>query len=121
MAKRVNQRSRDMQQSLRGPVVDDEGFEVVGGDQSPMAVGEVVTGVFGGVVRTIAGRRKGSSVPVYQVGTRNILGTAVLVSRITEGRIKEGDILKVTRLEDAEAKKGHNAAKLYDVRVKRAS
>jgi hypothetical protein len=107
--------------SSGGPVTDEDGFEVLGGDQTPLQVGECIVGTFGGIVRTMPGRRKGTEIPVYQIGTRSVLGTAVLINRITEGKVSVGDTLKVTRLEDAAAKKGQNPAKLYDVRVKRAS
>lgn len=106
----------------RGPALDDEGFEIVGGDNSPMQVGEVVEGIFGGVVRNLPSKQKGKPpVPVYQIGSRTIVGAAVLRNRIDDGKIAEGDYLKVARLEDGTAKKGQSAPKMFDVRVKRAS
>jgi len=102
--------------------VDEDGFEILGGDQSPLAVGEVVMGVFGGVVRHLPAKKKGQApLPVYRVGTRELLGNTVLRDRIEKGEVKEGDTLKVTRLEDAPAKKGQNPAKMFAVGVKRAS
>lgn len=102
--------------------VDDDGFEILGGDQSPMVVGEVVVGVFGGVVRNLPAKKKGQPpLPVYRIGTREILGNTVLRDRIEKGEVKEGDTLKVTRLEDGQAKKGQNAPKMFAVGVKRAS
>jgi len=108
-------------QSNGKPVVgvDDEGFEIIGGDSAPMAIGEVVEGVFGGVVRTIKGRK--GQVPVYQVGTRTILANAVLKSKIEDGKVQEGDYLRITRLEDGTAKKGQNPPKMFQVGVKRAA
>lgn len=105
-----------------GKTYDAEGFEIVGGSGGKeMAIGEVVEGVYGGVVRTMPGRKKGSKVPFYQVGDRALLGSTVLKSRIEDGKITEGDFVRVTRLEDGTAKKGQNAAKIFEVRVKRAS
>ena len=49
-----------------------------------------------------------------------MLGSTVLRQRIEEGKVKEGDFLRVTRVEDGPAKRGRNACKVYDVRVKRA-
>lgn len=108
------------------PNIDEDGFELLGGGQGKeMAIGEVVTGVFGGVVREMKGKRKGTVVPFYQVGDRALLGSAVLKSRIEEamkaGKLKEGDELRVTRIEDAPKKPGQSPAKLYEVRVRRAS
>lgn len=101
-------------------IVDGDGFEVLGGGSGQqIEVGEIVEGVFGGIVRTMPGKKKGQSVPFYQVGARQVLGGTVLKSRIEEGKVKVGDILRITRLEDAAPKRGQNAAKLYDVRVKR--
>lgn len=101
-------------------IVDDDGFEVLGGGSGQqIEIGEVVEGIFGGIVRTMPGKKKGQSVPFYQVGTRQILGGTVLKSRIEEGKVKVGDMLRITRLEDAPPKRGQNAAKLFDVRVKR--
>lgn len=106
----------------RGPVVDDEGYEILGGDSSAMAVGEVVEGVFGGVVRNLPAKKKGvPPVPVYQIGARTVIGGTVLRDRIEKGKVKEGDYLKVTRLEDGAAKKGQNAPKMFAVGVKRAN
>jgi len=99
--------------------VDEDGFEIIGGDSAPMGVGEVVEGVCGGVARTIKGRT--GPVPIYQIGTRTIMGTAVLQSKIKDGKVKEGDYLRVTRLEDGTAKKGQNAPKMFQVGVKRAA
>jgi hypothetical protein len=108
--------------STKGPVMDDDGFEVIGGDNSPMAIGEVIVGEYGGVVRTLPAKRRGAPpVPVYQIGSRTVLGNAVLKARIEDGKVKEGDILKVTRLEDGTAKKGQSAPKLFAVGVKRAN
>jgi hypothetical protein len=102
-------------------VKDDDGFEVLGGGNSNgLEIGEMVEGVYGGVVRTMPGKKRGSDpIPFYQVGTRVLLGGTVLKKRIEEGKVKPGDMLRVTRLEDAPAKRGQNAAKLFDVRVKR--
>lgn len=102
--------------------VDEDGFEIIGGDQSEIAVGEVVIGEFRGVLRTLPAKQKGKDpVPVYGIGPRAVIGGTVLKTRIEDGQVRPGDILKITRLEDAPAKKGHNAAKLFDVRVKRAT
>ena len=108
------------------PNVDEDGFELLGGGQGKeMAIGEVVTGVYGGVVREMPGKRKGTKVPFYQVGDRALLGSTVLKSRIEEAikakKLKEGDELRVTRIEDAPKKPGQSPAKLYEVRVRRAS
>ncbi len=104
-----------------GKVVDSDGFEVLGGGVgTEMQVGEVVEGVYGGVTRTMPSRQKGKPpIPFYQVGARQLLGGTVLRDRIEGGKVKPGDMLRVTRLEDAPAKKGQNPAKVYDVRVKR--
>jgi hypothetical protein len=99
--------------------VDEDGFEIIGGDSAPMGIGEVVEGVFGGVARTIKGRN--GQVPIYQIGTRTIMGTAVLQSKIKDGKVQEGDYLRVTRLADGTAKKGQNAPKMFQVGVKRAA
>jgi hypothetical protein len=99
--------------------VDDDGFEIIGGDSAPMAVGEVVEGVFRGVVRSLKGRK--GPVPIFGIGTRTILGNAVLASKIKDGKVQEGDYLRVTRLEDGTAKKGQSAPKMFQVGVKRAS
>lgn len=105
-----------------GRKVDKDGFELLGGDNSPMAVGEVVVGEFGGVVRVLPSKRKGGeAVPIYQVGDRSVLGSTVLKSRIEDGNVEVGDTLEITRLEDGTAKKGQSAPKMYKVRVKRAS
>lgn len=102
--------------------VDEDGFEVLGGDQSEIAIGEVVTGEFRGILRYLPAKRKGQPpLPIYGIGARSVLGGTVLRNRIEEGRIVEGDTLKITRLADAAAKKGQNPAKLFDVRVKRAA
>jgi len=102
--------------------VDEDGFEILGGDSSPMGVGEVVQGPFKGVARFIKPKRKGAApVPIYQIGARTVMGSAVLKERIESGKVQEGDYLKVTRLEDGTAKAGQNAPKMYDVRVKRAT
>lgn len=108
-----------------GPVIDDEGFELLGGGRGKeMALGEVVVGIYGGVVRSMKGQRKGTTVPFYQVGDRALLGSTILRSRIEEAtkakKLREGDILKVTRIEDIKAKPGQSPAKNYEVRVKRA-
>lgn len=107
------------------PVLDDDGFETLGGEAgTEMAVGEVVTGPFGGIVRSMPGKKRGQEVPFYQVGNRTLLGGTVLRTRIEDarkaGKLKEGDIMRVTRLEDAKAKRGQNAAKIYRVQVKRS-
>lgn len=107
------------QRTSGAPIVDDEGFEIIGGDSTPMQIGEVVVGVYGGEVRSFKGRK--GQVPIYQIGARTIMGGAVLTNRIKDGKVEIGDILKVTRIEDAPAKKGQNPAKMYEVRVKRAS
>jgi hypothetical protein len=105
----------------RGVVIDEDGFEVLGGGNGQaMEVGEIVEGPFGGIARTLPGKKKGQIVPIYQIGARQVLGGTVLKSRIEEGKVKVGDVLRITRLEDAPAKRGQNAAKLFDVRVKRA-
>lgn len=106
--------------------VDEDGYELIGGAAGKeMAVGEVVTGRYGGVVRTMPGKRKGSVIPFYQVGDRTLLGSTVLRDRFEEGiklgKLKEGDMVRVTRIEDAKPKRGQNAAKVYTVGVKRAS
>lgn len=101
--------------------LDEEGFEILGGDNSPLAVGEVMEGKFRGIVRALPNKRKGQlPIPVYGVGARTIIASTVLADRINGGNVKEGDYLRIIRLPDAEAKKGQNAAKLFDVRVKRA-
>jgi len=106
---------------LRQPGLDADGFEIIGGDSAPMAVGEVVEGVYGGIARTVPGAKKGQLVPIFQIGTRTIMGGAVLASKIRDGKVEEGDYLRVTRLEDGTAKKGQNAPKMFQVGVKRAS
>lgn len=110
--------------SVTTPNVDEDGFELVGGGVGKeMAVGEVVTGVYGGVVREMKGRKKGTTVPFYQVGDRPLLGSTVLRSRIEEatkaGKLKVGDLVRVTRVADAAAKKGMAPAKIHELRVKR--
>jgi hypothetical protein len=109
-----------------GPIVSDDGFELIGGGQGKeMAIGEVVTGVYAGIVRTMPGKKRGSVIPFYQVGDRALLGSTVLKNRIEEGvklgKIREGKTLRVTRIEDAKAKRGQNPAKLYTVEVKRGA
>lgn len=101
--------------------VDADGFEILGGGSgAAIEIGEVVEGVFEGVIRTMPGKGKGKSpVPFYGVGGRSVLGGAVLKQRIEDGKVKPGDYLRILRLEDAPAKRGQNAAKLFDVRVKR--
>lgn len=101
-------------------IVDEDGYEILGGSSEEMQIGEVVEGVFHGVVRTMAGLKKGTTVPFYQVGARQILGGTVLKNRIEEGKVKEGDMLKITRVADAKKKPGREPAKMYQVRVKRA-
>lgn len=105
-----------------GPVLDEEGYEILGGSSQEMKVGEVVEGVYGGVIRELESIQKGKpGVPLYQIGGRVVLGSTVLKNRIEDGGVDVGDLLKVTRLEDAKAKKkGFNDTKIYDVRVKRA-
>jgi hypothetical protein len=105
--------------------VGDDGFEMLGGAVGKeMAVGEVVTGVYAGVVREMPGRRKGTTIPFYQVGDRTLLGSTVLKSRIEEGerleKLHVGDTVRVTRIEDAKKKPGQNPAKIYLVEVKRS-
>ncbi len=122
MAKRASKKTAP----VNAPNVDEDGFELLGGGVGKeMAIGEVVTGVFGGVVREMPGKKKGTRVPFYQVGDRALLGSTVLKSRIDEamkaGKLKEGDELRVTRTEDAAKKPGQNPAKIYEVRVRRAS
>lgn len=104
-----------------GKVFDAEGFEVLGGGVgTEMQIGEVVEGAYGGITRTMRSRQKGKPpIPFYQVGARQLLGGTVLRARIEDGKVMPGDFLRVTRLEDAPAKKGQNPAKVYDVRVKR--
>jgi len=102
-----------------GIVYDEDGFEVLGGGGQAIEIGEVVEGIFAGVVRNMPGKKRGQSVPFYQVGSRQVLGGTVIKSRIEEGKVKVGDFLRITRLEDAPAKRGQNPAKLFDVRVKR--
>lgn len=102
--------------------IDEEGFEVLGGDQSEIGIGEVVTGEFRGILRHLPAKRKGQpDLPIYGIGSRSVLGGTVLRNRIEEGQVKRGDTLRITRLADAAPKKGQNPAKLFDVRVKRAA
>lgn len=105
-----------------GPVVDADGFEIIGGgDGAEMAVGEVVEGLFGGITRSLPAKKKGQPpLPIYAVGTRTLLGGTVLRARFEEGGIKVGDLVRVTRLADAPKKPGRNPAKLFQVGVKRA-
>ncbi len=114
MAKRTNKTQKNVAAG-----VDEDGFEIIGGDSAPMAIGEVVEGVFGGVASTFKGRK--GPVPIYQVGTRTIMAGAVLVRKLKDGKVKVGDTLRVTRLEDGAAKKGQSAPKMFAVGVKRAS
>jgi len=101
-------------------ITDDDGFEILGGDNKPLEVGEQAEGTFGGVVRSIPSKRKNEPpIPVYQIGSRTLIGSSVLKHRLEDGKVMPGDYLRVTRLEDGTAKKGQNAPKLYDVRVKR--
>lgn len=123
MGKSSNAKSKS-RAGAGGVLIDEDGFEQLGGGVgTEMAIGEVVTGEFGGVVRVMPGKRRGSSVPFYQVGDRTLLGGTVLKNRIEEGmkagKLKEGDTIRVTRIEDAKAKRGQNPAKLYTVGVKR--
>jgi hypothetical protein len=104
----------------QGGIVDDDGFEILGGSSQEIQIGEVIEGVYGGVTRSMPSRKKGQPpIPFYQVGARQVLGGTVLRQRIEEGKVKPGDTLRITRLEDAPAKRGQNPAKLFDVRVKR--
>ena len=109
-------------QSNGNTVIDDEGYEILGGGNGQeMQIGEVVEGTYLGVTRTLPSKQKGKpAIPFYSVGGRSILGGTVLRSRIEEGKVQVGDTLKITRLEDAKKKPGQNPAKLFDVRVKRA-
>lgn len=105
---------------------DADGFEMLGGGVGrEMGIGEVHVGVFRGVVREMAGKKKGTKVPFFLVGDRPLLGSTVLRSRIEEGikagKLAEGDTIRVTRIEDGPAKRGQNAPKIYTVEVKRAS
>lgn len=104
------------------PILDEDGFEILGGASGELKIGEVVEGVFGGVVRELESIQKGKpGVPLYQIGARVVLGSTVLRNRIEDGGVDVGDTLKVTRLEDAKSKKkGFNDTKIFDVRVKRA-
>jgi hypothetical protein len=100
--------------------IDEDGFEIIGGSNAPIEIGEVVEGEYCGVVRHLPPKRKGQApLPVYRIGARDVLGGTVLKQRIEDGKVKPGDTLRITRLEDAPAKKGQNPAKLFDVRVKR--
>jgi len=106
------------------PTMSDDGFETIGGAAGQeMGIGEVVTGVYMGVVRTMPGKKRGTVVPFYQVGDRALLGSTVLKSRIEEGiklgKVKEGKTtVRVTRLEDAPAKRGQNPAKVYKLEAR---
>lgn len=107
------------------PHIDEDGFETIGGSVGKeLEIGEVVTGVFGGIVREMAGRKKGTKIPFYLVGDRALLGSTVLRNRIEEGiklkKLSVGDEVRVTRIEDAKRKPGMNPAKLYTVGVRRA-
>ena len=125
MAKKSKKAALDsITQSEGAAVLDDDGFETLGGEAGQeMAVGEVVEGKFQGVTRTLPGRKKGTTIPFYTVGNRSILGGTVLRTRIEEalaaGKLKVGDLMRVTRLEDAKKKPGQNPAKIYRVQVKR--
>ena len=108
--------------SRKGTVnVDADGFEVLGGGTgAAIEIGEVVEGIFEGIIRTMQGKKKGQGpVPFYGIGGRAVLGGTVLKQRIEDGKVKPGDYLRILRLEDATAKRGQNAAKLFDVRVNR--
>jgi len=123
-AKRKVKNADPVTGELVASAVDEDGFELLGGGVGKeMAIGEVVTGVFGGVARTMPGKKRGTSVPFYVVGDRALLGSTVLRSRIEDGikagKLKEGDVIRVTRIEDAKAKRGQNPAKVYTVAVKR--
>ena len=113
--------------SLRNvPNIDDEGYEILGGGiGKEMAIGEVVVGTYGGIVREMPGKKRGTSIPFYQVGDRTLLGSTVLRDRFEQGeksgKLSIGDTVRVTRVEDAPAKRGQNAAKVFEVAVKRAS
>lgn len=108
--------------ATNGKVLDDEGFEILGGGVGvEVQIGEVVEGIFGGVVRSMSGAKKGTSVPFYQIGSRSVMGGTVLRTRIEEGNVQPGDLLRITRMPDAKPRKGQNAAKIFDVRVKRAN
>ena len=121
MARKVKAQRKVTDVRNGAPVIDDEGFEVIGGDNSEMAVGEVVIGVYGGIVRYLEPLKKGGErLPVFQVGTRTLLGGTVLRNRIADGKVAEGDLLKITRLPDGKKKPGQNAPKLFAVAVKRA-
>lgn len=103
------------------PTVDEDGYEIVGGQSQGLEIGETCEGVFHGIPRSMPSRRKGQpDVPFFLIGSRMLLGSTVLRNRIEEGQVQVGDYVKVTRLEDGSAKKGQNAAKIFDVRVKRA-
>lgn len=98
-----------------------DGFELIGGGGGEIQLGEVVTGVYGGVVRTLPAKRKGQPpLPIFLIGDRTVLGGTVLRQRFEEGKVKEGDTVRLTRLEDAPAKAGHNPAKVFKVEVKRS-
>lgn len=107
-------------------ILSDDGFETIGGATGQeMAIGEVVTGVYGGIIRTMPGKKRGTSIPFYLVGDRSLLGSTVLKSRIEEGeklgKVTRGCIMRVTRLEDSKKKPGQNPAKVYKVEVKAAN
>ncbi len=110
--------ARKSKGQTNGKQLDEDGFEIIGGDSTPLQVGEMVEGLYGGVVRSLKGKK--GNVPVIQIGTRTILGNVVLMSRIKDGKVNEGDTLRVTRLEDAAKKPGRNPAKMFAVAVKRA-
>jgi hypothetical protein len=108
--------------ATNGKILDEEGFEILGGGVGvEVQIGEVVEGIFGGVIRNMAGAKKGTSVPFYQIGARSVMGGTVLRTRIEEGNVLPGDFLRITRMPDGKSKKGQNAPKIFDVRVKRAS
>jgi hypothetical protein len=123
MSKKNGKRKSD---PVTGETISDDGFEMLGGGVGKeMAIGEVVVGKFGGVVREMPSKRKGETVPFYQVGDRTLLGSTVLRSRIEEGlksgKLEVGDTMRVTRIEDAAKKRGQNPAKVYTVEVKRGN
>ena len=125
MSKNKNRKKTDTD-PVTGEVTSDDGFVMLGGGVGKeMAIGEVVVGKFEGVVRSMPGRRKGSTVDFYGVGGRPLLGSTVLASRIEDGikagKLAIGDIVRITRLEDGEKKKGQNAPKIYTVEVKRGN
>lgn len=115
---------RNSKNTTQGKVSDD-GFEMIGGGGggTEMAIGEVVTGVYGGIVRTMPGQKRGTVIPFYDVGGRALLGGTVLRNRVEEaiklGKLKEGKVVRVTRVEDGKKRRGQNAPKVYTLEVKR--